>query len=194
MPYVVRDKNLNIISMSTMKNIIEKNVKVSDIRIDQNIVTLVLEEDITSKASEIKKIKVFGSSRCEYNGSFVVEKKSNNEFTYKLGVVPKEKPSGDIRAIFYFEDNECEFLDHDHKDIKSIKKKFDDVDKLKSHHKELSSTDYKIIRHYEEICGEVANNDKSLSKDEFCELRANRNKLRKEIKSLTSKLKKRGLK
>ena len=191
MPYVTRDEKQNISAVNSIETFSVEEFSVSSVQYNGQIVTLTLSSPQTMIAEKLTTIMVSGADvvnhldhgRDIYNGKFTVTRISDTQFSYTVLFAGAPVPTGDIKVKFALE-----YIADDHQDMIALNARFVDVDSLKQKKAELSVDDYKVTRHHEEICANVAEIDRTMTQAEFETLHTSRDTLRNEITALEAKL------
>ena len=192
MPYITRDESQNISIVHSTESFSDEEFSVSSVQYEGQIVTLTLSSPQTMVAEKLTTIMVSGANivkylghdRDIYNGKFTVTKISDTQFSYPVLFAGAPIPTGNIKVRFALE-----YLADDHKDIIDLNVRFSDINSLKQKIEELSQNDYKVIRHYEEICANVAEIDRTMTQQEFEAFHSGRDILRNDISVLEEKFK-----
>lgn len=182
MPYITRDESENIKTMSYVEQFYENKINVLSATCENKLVTINLETACPLDEACITTAIISEVNEHLYNGKFPVTRISDTQFTYILLKDAPETATGNIKVQFALE-----YIADDHQDILDLQIKYADFDTISNRKRELAESDYKIIRHNEEVAAGIAEENRTLTQTEFNTLHTERNTLRSEIKALEEK-------
>lgn len=183
MPYIRRDESLKVTTVYGAEQIDNVDIDILSASCSNKVVSIEIDTELTRDAATFTKAVISGCSEDLYNGKFPITKISNTEFTYELPIDPENQPSGDIKINFAIE-----YVDTNHADYLAFNTRLQNIALIASKNRLLCGTDYKVIRHNEEIACGIVEANRTLTQAEFDTLHTERQQLRDDITILEDNL------